>query len=110
MEQISMFESLYETYKIKKPIKLIELFGGIGSQAKALKNLNVNFEHYRLVEFDKYPVGSYNEIHGTNFTTQDIKDVHAEDLGIRERERGIHNDILVPMPRFIISRKGKRDV
>lgn len=35
-----------------KPIRLIELFGGIGSQAMALSKLGVNFEHYRLVEFD----------------------------------------------------------
>ena len=34
-----------------KPIRLIELFGGIGSQAMALSRLGVNFEHYRLVEF-----------------------------------------------------------
>ena len=30
-----------------KPIRLIELFAGIGSQAKALKNLEIPFEHYR---------------------------------------------------------------
>ena len=41
-----------------KTIRLIELFGGIGSQAQALKNIGANFEHYRLVEFDKYPVAT----------------------------------------------------
>ena len=65
-----------------KPIRLIELFGGIGSQAMALSKLGVNFEHYRLVEFDKYPVSSYNAIHGTNFTPTDITKIHGEDLGI----------------------------
>lgn len=63
-----------------KPIRLIELFGGIGSQAMALSKLGVNFEHYRLVEFDKYPVASYNAIHGTNFTPTDITKIHGEDL------------------------------
>lgn len=29
-----------------KPVRLIELFGGIGSQAMALTRLGVNFEHY----------------------------------------------------------------
>ena len=65
-----------------KPIRLIELFGGIGSQAKALENLGVAFEHYRLVEFDKYPVASYNAIHGTNFEPVDITKIHGQDLGI----------------------------
>lgn len=61
---------------------LIELFGGIGSQAKALKNLGINFEHYRLVEWDKYAIKSYNAIHNTNFTTTDIKQIKGKDLGI----------------------------
>ena len=69
-----------------KTIRLIELFGGIGSQAQALKNIGANFEHYRLVEFDKYPVASYNAIHGTDFKTQDICKTHAEDLGIVDKD------------------------
>lgn len=81
-EELCIFELLYPTYKITKPIRLIELFGGIGSQAKALKRLGVNFEYYRLVEFDKYAIMSYNAIHDTNFQTTDIRDIHARDLGI----------------------------
>lgn len=71
---------------INKPIRLIELFAGVGCQAQALKNLGVDFEHYRAVEFDKYPVASYNAIHGTNFAVADICDTHAEDLGIVDKE------------------------
>lgn len=37
-----------------RPIRLIELFAGIGSQAKALKNIGVEFEHWRVCESDKY--------------------------------------------------------
>ena len=85
--QISLFEMVYEPYKITKPIRLIELFGGIGSQAKALENLNANFEHYRLIEFDKYPIASYNAIHGTNFEPKDITKIKAEDLGIVETDK-----------------------
>jgi DNA (cytosine-5)-methyltransferase 1 len=69
-------------YKITKPIRLIELFAGVGSQAMALRDIGANFEHYRVVEFDKYPVASYNAIHGTNFPTMDITKIHGEDLGI----------------------------
>ena len=68
--------------KIDKPIRLIELFAGIGSQAKALERLGANFEHYRICEFDKYAIKSYNAIHGTDFVTSDITKITAEDLGI----------------------------
>lgn len=71
-----------EQLKINKPIRLIELFAGIGSQAKALKRLGADFEHYRICEFDKYAIKSYNAIHGTNFETSDITKIVADDLGI----------------------------
>lgn len=73
--------------KITKPLRLIELFAGIGAQAKALENLGVNFEHYRICEFDKYAVASYNAIHGTEFTTSDITKINADDLGIIETDK-----------------------
>ena len=73
--------------EINKPIRLIEAFGGIGSQAMALRDIGANFEHYRLIEFDKYAVASYNAIHGTAFETMDIRDVHAYDLGITECDK-----------------------
>lgn len=69
-----------------KPIRLIELFAGIGSQAKALKNLGVNFEHWRVCEFDKHTVASYNAVHGTNFTASDVTKITAADLSITETE------------------------
>ena len=68
--------------KITKPLRLIELFAGIGAQAKALENMGVKFEHYRICEFDKYAVASYNAVHGTSFKTSDITEIHAKDLGI----------------------------
>ncbi len=77
----SLFEGS-QKLKITKPIRLIELFGGIGSQAKALERLGANFEHYRLCEFDKYAVQSYNAVHGTDFGTSDIRELHGSDLGI----------------------------
>lgn len=73
--------------KIDKPIRLIELFAGIGSQAKALKILGADFEHYRICEFDKYAIKSYNAIHGTNFVTSDITKITAEDLGIVDTDK-----------------------
>ena len=85
MEQINLFN--YPKYKINKPVRLIELFAGIGAQAKALERLGVNFEHYRVCEFDKFAIKSYNAIHGTNFNTSDITKISAEDLGIVDTDK-----------------------
>ena len=84
--QISLFEGK-NCLKIEKTIRLIELFAGIGAQAKALENLGIKFEHYRICEFDKYAVASYNAVHGTEFTTSDITKIHAADLGIIETDK-----------------------
>ena len=84
--QISMFDGGNQL-KISKPIRLIELFAGIGSQSKALNNLGVDFEHYRICEFDKYAVQSYNAIHGTDFTTSDITKISANDLGVVDTDK-----------------------
>lgn len=73
--------------EITKPIRLIELFGGIGSQAMALRDIGANFEHYKLIEFDKYAVASYNVIHDTRHTTHDIRDIHGQDLEITETDK-----------------------
>ena len=84
-EEMTLFD--FPKLEINNKIRLIELFGGIGSQAMALRDLGADFETYKLVEFDKYAVQSYNAIHGTNFETVDIRNVRGVDLEIRERER-----------------------
>lgn len=91
---------------VGKPIRLIELFGGIGSQAMALRDLGADFEHYRLVEFDRFAVASYNAIHGTNFETTDIRDVHGEDLGIVEKDKYCYT-LVYSFPCTDISLAGK---
>jgi len=73
-------------YRITKPIRLIELFAGIGSQAMALRNIGADFEHYRVVEFDTFAINSYNAIHGTNFPVMDITQTTGDDLGIINRD------------------------
>ena len=87
MEKQDIFNVTKTPLKIDKPIRLIELFAGIGSQAKALKNLNADFEHYRVCDFDKYAIKSYNAIHGTNFATSDITKLVADDLGIADTDQ-----------------------
>ena len=86
MGQISLFDGS-QPLKITKPIRLIELFAGIGAQAKALERLGAEFEHYRVCEFDDYAVTSYNAIHGTNCEPSDITKWKGEDLGIVDVDR-----------------------
>lgn len=113
MEEFEQF-SLWNTpkFKIDKPIRLIELFAGIGAQAKALERLKadfgVEFEHYRICEFDKYAVASYNAIHGTEFATSDITKITAEDLGIVDTDKWLYM-LTYSFPCQSLSTAGKQE-
>lgn len=89
-EELDLFSFCLPKFRIDKPIRLIEMFAGIGCQAKALKNLGVEFEHWRVVEIDQNPINSYNAIFNTDFKPQDISTVHGSDLGITDRENYIY--------------------
>ena len=80
--QMSIFDLVGQQIEITKPIRLIELFAGYGSQAMALKRIGAEFEHYKVVEFDSFAVKSYNAVHGTNFPPLDITKIHGADLEI----------------------------
>lgn len=83
---------------ISKKIRLIELFAGVGSQAMALRDLctanGLNpddvFEMYKVVEFDKYPVKSYNAIHKTNIEPTDITAISGSDLAITDTDKYLY--------------------
>ena len=51
--QMTLFDLTRPMVEVNKPIRLIELFAGYGSQAMALRNIGADFEHYKVVEFDK---------------------------------------------------------
>jgi len=80
---------------VAKKIRLVELFAGIGSQAMALRDLCIAnglnpddvFETYKVIEFDKYPVKSYNAIHRTNIEPMDITNISGADLDVVEPEK-----------------------
>ena len=60
--QMSLFDGSQE-FSIDKPIRLIELFAGYGSQAFALKYLNKNFEHYKICEWAVKSIQAYKDAH-----------------------------------------------
>nr|DAM00424.1 MAG TPA: DNA methylase [Bacteriophage sp.] len=105
--QFDIFDYISEPVTITKPIRLIELFAGYGSQAMALKRIGAKFEHYRVVEFDKYAIASYNAVHGTDFSTMDITQVHAVDLAITDTKTFTYllTRFLVPICRLLESKR-----
>lgn len=84
--QLSFFDAKTK-FKIDKPIRLIELFAGVGAQAKALDKLKISFERHFVCEIDERAISSYNAVHGTNFKPIDIRTVKADDLKIEQTEK-----------------------
>lgn len=50
-------------FRTEKPIRLIELFAGYGSQALALKYLGVHFEHWKISEWAVKSISAYKDLH-----------------------------------------------
>lgn len=65
-DNMTIFDYLYPKYKITKPIRLIELFAGYGSQALSLKYLGVDFEHWKICEWAIKSIQAYKDIHFNN--------------------------------------------
>ncbi len=68
MKQMSFFDGT-QKFRNDKPIRLIELFAGYGSQALALKYLSVQFEHYRISEWATKSIQAYKDLHATDDRT-----------------------------------------
>ena len=62
-----------------KKLNVVELFSGIGSQAKALENINTNFETINTCEWDIHALVAYDLIHNDGF-------LHSGSLGLTKLE------------------------
>lgn len=65
---------------MKKPIKVVELFSGIGSQAKAFKNIGVDFSTVGTCEWDVRAMVAYDLIHNGNELHKDVKFLSKKEL------------------------------
>ena len=107
MEQLDIFDFLSEKWENTKPIRLIELFAGYGSQALALKYLGVNFTHWRICEWATKSIQAYNDLH-----IRDYKDysssLNFEELVDYLTKKGISMNYNEPMTFEQIKRKGEK--
>lgn len=62
-QQIDIFDMMLPKFQIDKPVRLIEFFAGIGSQAMALRDLVADFERHRISEWEVNANRSYKAIH-----------------------------------------------
>lgn len=96
-EEITIFDLLYPKYKISKPIRLIELFGGYGSQALALKYLGVEFEHWKLCEWAIKSIQAYKDIHFENDKNDYSASFNLEEIKEFLIKKGISQNYNEPM-------------
>ena len=97
MIQTSIFDIIYPKFKIDKPIRLIEMFAGYGSQALALKYLGVQFEHWKICEWAVKSIQAYKDIHFTDDNTDYSKDYTKEQIIEYLTNKGISADYNKPM-------------
>lgn len=62
-------------YTAENPLRLIELFAGIGSQTQALTNIGIAHKVVAISEIDKYAIQSYEAMHGKVNNLGDIRKI-----------------------------------
>lgn len=101
--QISMFDGETQ-FKITKPLRLIELFGGYGSQSLALKYLGVPFEHWRLCEWAIPSIQAYKDLHFEQDTTDYSVGMNKIELVKTLHKLGISSDYNQPLTQEKLNR------
>lgn len=107
-EQTTIFDIMYPKYKINKPIRLIEMFSGYGSQALALKYLGVSFEHWKTCEWAIKSIQAYKDIHFTN-DTKEIS-MSKDEMIDYLYNRGISSNYNEPMTKEQIKRLNEKQL
>jgi len=106
MNEVSIFDGHIPYYKITKPVRLIELFAGIGSQHQALKNLGVKIDRTTIVEWQVNSIQAYNDIHIRKYDDW-TSGMTKDELAYRLHELGISLDYNEPAKLETLMRKGE---
>lgn len=107
--QTNIYDFINENYKIKKPIRLIEMFGGYGSQFASLKYLGANVEHWKLVEWAAKSIQAYNDFHIQDHTDYS-KDLTDDEIIDKVYNSGVSLDYNKPATREQIKRQKYRTI
>lgn len=106
MDLFDLFE--LNMYKITKPVRLIELFGGYGSQHFAFEYLGVDYEHWKLCEWAVKSIQAYKDGHykddDTNYSVG-LTQTEVIDYLFKKK---ISMDYNKPMTRKEIQRLGEK--
>lgn len=79
---LDLFDLLYPTFRFEKdkPIRLVELFSGIGFQRMGMDLANIPYEVVATSEIDKFAIEAYEAIHGDNNNLGNIEHIKGEDM------------------------------
>lgn len=77
---------------MKKTYNIVELFSGIGSQAKALKNLGFEIGQSYTCEWDIHAFVAYDAIHYSPDIPSDIMNLDKKDLLGKLKDYGLSNN------------------
>lgn len=78
------------TFVNKLPIRLISVEARAGTVGLALNRLNVEYEHYRLIDTDEWGVKLYNALHGTSFEPRHIVRYTGKELGLTDLDEYLY--------------------
>lgn len=104
--QMNLFDGS-KPFKIDKPIRLIELFGGYGSQHFALEYLGTDVQQWKLCEWAVKSIQAYKDAHFENDNTDYSKDHSQEFIINRLAKWGISSNYNEPMTKEQIKRLGE---
>lgn len=106
--QTNIFEMLYPTFKITKPIRAITLFSGYDSQCLALKYLGVDYEHYKTCEWAVKSIQALKDLHFENDNTDYSKDLSEEEVKEYLFNKGISSNYNEPMTKEQVNRLNEK--
>jgi DNA-cytosine methyltransferase len=106
IESVNLFDGHIPYYKITKPVRLIELFAGIGSQHQALKNLGVKIDRSTIVEWQVNSIQAYNDIHIRKYDDH-TQGLDKQELAKRLSQYGVSIDYNEPVKFESLMRKGE---
>lgn len=108
MEQSNLFGYLYSIYVITKPVRNIEFFAGVSTFAMALRDLEVDYEPWKICEWDVNAIASNKAIHHGNDKTDYSANLSKGELQQQLYELGLSNDGKSPMKLESIKRKNEK--